>query len=355
MYAVIMAGGSGTRLWPKSRKNSPKQLHNLVGEKTLIQSTVSRIKKIIPEKDIFILTNQDYVHKIKAQLPAIPRENIIAEPFPLGTAAAIAIGAKKIHQIDENASMVVLWADNSIQNEEVFRKIIKEAEGSVDKYSGIIIGVNPTFPSTEFGYIKMGKIMEELDGHKIYDLEKFVEKPDTKTAQKYFDSWEYLWNTGISMWNVSKFLDIFKKYLPEYDEKIDKIKDKLSYEQITDAISKALKGIDPVAIDYAIYEKCKDLAVIPADLGWSDVGTWSVLKDILECTHETNVVKGKYIGIDTENSLVYSGERLIATVGIKDLIIVDTDDVVFIAEKSKAHKVKELIEKLKEEGKREYL
>ena len=356
MYGLIMAGGSGTRLWPKSRLNSPKQLHALVSEKSMLADTVERIKSLIPEKDIWITTHKNYLHKIKEQIPAIPRDNILIEPIPLGTAMGVGVGIMRIYSLDEDATVAVLWSDNYIKKTNNFIKALKLAQKAAQETSGIIIGVNPTFPSTTYGYIQIGEELEEFGKMKVFRIKEFFEKPTLARAKEFMTGWQYLWNSGISVWKAKKFLDLFKKHLPKHYELLTKLKKYFNQNDKLDKfIRKNFNNLEPESIDYAIYEKAKDLATVPADLGWSDIGDWTSLKDVLSIAKKKNLIKGKHIGLDTKNCFILGGERLISTLGVEDLIIVDTDDAILIAHKNHSAKVKDLTKKLEKNGFKDYL
>ncbi len=355
MYALIMAGGAGTRLWPKSRKEHPKQLHSLVTKNSLIQETVSLIKPLVPLEKIWIVTNKNYVDKIKKQIPKVPQKNIICESHPLGTACAVGLGMIKLKKIDPLGKVVVLWSDSHIQKKKRFISVLKLAEKVAQKTPGVIIGVNPTFPSVAYGYIQMGSDIRQFGKMKVFKIKKFIEKPDIKKAEDFLDSWEYLWNPGISVWEISKFLGLFKKFLPKHSKALAKVEKVLDTKKEQKVMAYEFKNLGPIPIDYAIYERAKNLAVVPADLGWSDIGNWAALKDLLSKTKEGNVVKGEYIGIDTSGSLIHGYDRLIVTVGMKNIVIVDTDDVILVCPKDRAQDVKKVIEKLKKDGKDNYL
>ena len=354
MYALIMAGGSGTRLWPKSRKNSPKQLHSLTSEKSMLTETIDRIKSQINYHKIWIVTNKDYAYKVKEKVPGIPADNIIGEPFALGNAMAICLGMMRIHDLDPFAKVMVLWSDNHIKNKQEFSKTIKLCENVIKSEKGIIVGVNPTYPATGYGYIEMGAEIKKFGRQKVFHLKKFVEKPDFKTAKEFMTSWRYLWNTGISCWTTKKFLNIFEKLLPKEFKALQKVKNHIYDENFPQIAKKYLQNFEKIPIDYAIYEKTKDLVTIPAELGWSDIGNWAILKDVLQ-NGDKNYIRGKHTGILTKNNLIYGSERLIATIGVKDLIIVDTDDAILIAHKKHCEKVKDLTKKLEQEGFKDYL
>ncbi|MFA6082281.1 MAG: mannose-1-phosphate guanylyltransferase [Patescibacteria group bacterium] len=355
---VLLAGGSGTRLWPMSRTNLPKQLQKLVGDKTLIQQTYERVENITEKENIFVSTGTKYVPEIEKQVPQIPRENVIAEPKAMNTAAAIGLAAIHLYHRDKQSIMVSLHSDHIVTEVGNFHKAIHIACETIKHHPEYImtVGINPITPSTELGYIQMDGAFEVIDEEQVYKVKRFVEKPDAATAVKFLSSFQYLWNAGYFVWRVDTLLDLFKELLPNTYKHLMAIEKAIGTPEYHKVLAEHYDLVDAVAIDVAILEKCNKIAVIPADLGWSDVGTWSSLHDILTTiTGHHLISKGHHAGYDTENCLVYAGEKMIATVGLRNVIVVDTPDVLLIADKSKAHDVKKLLDKLKDEGKHLYL
>lgn len=355
MYAVIMAGGSGTRLWPISREARPKQLHALVGSKPMIQETVDRLLPVIRPEDVYVLTNAGYVEQVREVLSYVPAENIVGEPFPLGTTLAVGLAAAMVAKRDPNATMLVAWSDSYISETDNFLSALRSAVKAADVADGVIIGVNPTFPATGYGYIAMGSEVEELHPERIYWIERFIEKPDLATARRLVRQWGYLWNPGISVWRVGKLLGLYERLRPDEYRALTALMPDIGTPRQADAIARGLAGLPKIAIDYAIYEKADRLAVVPANLGWSDIGTWASLKDVLDDNDGTNHVRGEHIGLMTENCLVFGKDRLIATLGVSDLVIVDAGDCILVAHRDKSQEVKDLVDLMRKSGKERYL
>ncbi|MBW3622989.1 MAG: NTP transferase domain-containing protein, partial [Armatimonadetes bacterium] len=356
MYAVIMAGGSGTRLWPTSRETNPKQLHALVSEKPMIQETVERLTPLIRTEDMWVVTNDSYVYRIRQHLPNMPESHVVGEPFALGTTLAIGLAMLKVAQVDPQGTVVVAWSDSYISNQEAFVQALKLAEEAAQQAEGVIIGVNPTYPATGYGYIKMGSPIRNIEGGDAFWIEEFIEKPNIERAKEFAQRWEYLWNPGIAVWRVDKLLRLFERLRPREYEALKRIEPALGTKDENAALERELREIPKLAIDYTIYEKADHLAVVPADLGWSDIGTWDALKEVLPPNDGTNVVRGpEVITMDTEECLIFGDTRLVATLGVKDLVIVDTGDALLVAHRSKSQEVKEVVEKLRKEGKKHYL
>lgn len=361
-YAVIMAGGSGTRLWPMSRKKKPKQFHNLVSEKTLIQETYSRLSRALPEKNIFVSTTFQYVEEVKKQLPNLPQENLIVEPSGKNTAPALAYIAEIIGKRDKEAVIATIASDHIVKNVDIFVNTVKIAFEAVKKYPDhlVAVGINPTKPDTGLGYIKIGSSLCEIDSEKIFEVEKFVEKPNEKTAEKYLQSWEYLWNGAYYFFKASQLSKWIEKYRPKTAEVIKEI-GKLTGtgNGATQIKIKDLYGsLESEQFENAIIEQpdFKKILVIPADLGWSDIGNWGTLFDVLSEHYSTKMIsRGYHLDVDSQDSLIYAGDKMIATLGLKDVIVIDTPDAMLIANKNKAQDVKKMLDKLKEEGKHLYL
>lgn len=335
MKAVVLAGGGGTRLWPLSRDKSPKQFQRLITNQTLLQDTLDRLD-FLKRSDIYIATTKSYAKETisEAQKKKIPLQNIIIEPALRDTAACIGLSALHISKKFPNEVMAIIYADHLIKNKKEFISKLRVAEKlSRTENTLNIIEVKARYPNTNLGYVKIGKMLKIMDGAKVYSFEKFTEKPDAKTAQKYISSAKYLWNTGIYVWKVSVILDEIKKYLPN------------TYKWL----EKDYGRCEKISIDYGVMEKVDPLKVriIMAELGWSDIGTWEAIHDELARNKSQNIVKGKHIGINTTGSLIYGGNnKIIATIGLKDTIIVDTPDALLVCNKKDSQKVKEIMNKL---------
>lgn len=360
-YAVIIAGGSGTRLWPKSRKKQPKHLLDLFGTGSLLQSTYKRISSFIPKSRIVIVTLEDHSKIIKKQLPDFPTENIIAEPEAKGTAMAMGVAAAFIKQKDEDAVIFNLWADQVLDDPKKFEDCLLTAyQAAADKKNLVTVGVEPTFPHTGLGYIRIGAQVEiEIEGVKesyVFKSRGFKEKPNLVTAQSFVASGEYLWNTGLYCWSAQAIFDAFEKFSPNIFEALQQLmKEKIT----TQSIAKAYENVgNPNAIDYEVSEKARNILVVPGNFGWSDVGDWKVVYDTHEKDHEGNVYigdKAKIINVNSEGNLIELNDRLIAVVGLNNVAIIDTEDAILICPMDKTQDVKKIVEKLKEEKRGEYL
>ncbi|SHJ39447.1 mannose-1-phosphate guanylyltransferase [Thermoclostridium caenicola] len=378
IYSVIMAGGGGTRFWPLSRQELPKQMHNITGNDIMINETIDRIKNIVPYENTYIVTADRQKELLKSVInPQISVQNILAEPMPRNTAPCILYAAMKIYKEHGDGIMFVLPADHYISNVPEFNRILRKAAGVAEVTDKLItIGIKPTFPSTGYGYIQYNMQNElvyrletlpagdEADGNTstlhelsgVYEVEQFIEKPDRESAKSYIESGNFLWNSGMFIWKVSVIMDNFKRYLPRiYDEMESYLKAKDEKDEM-EALEKAYSRIKGISIDYGILERSNDVYVIPGDFGWNDIGSWDALGAIFPPDENGNIIKADFIEIDTKNSIIYGqGKQLIATVGLKDMIVVNTDDALLICPKTRAQEVKDIVDKLKKNGRNDLL
>ena len=353
VYGVIMAGGGGTRFWPLSRREEPKQLLNLSGKDLMINETIDRIAGVADKKDIFIVTNEAQMPKMeKAVEGRVARDHILAEPAARNTAACIGYAAMEILKKYGDGIMCVFPSDHFVKNQEEFTRILGLAVEAAEREDKLItLGITPTFPSTGYGYIRFDRSAPGVAKQVL----EFKEKPDEETAKRYLASGEYSWNSGMFVWKASTILEKFKELLPEIYACLEKIGDAMNTAEEARVIAEIYPMIPSISIDYGILEKSSDVLVISAEFGWNDVGSWDNLGVLYEEDENGNVLAGNQINIDTKNCISYSGKRLIATVGVENLIIVETEDAVLVCDKSRAQDVKRIVDQLKAEGREEYL
>ncbi|MEM7034507.1 MAG: mannose-1-phosphate guanylyltransferase [Chloroflexota bacterium] len=346
MFALILAGGSGTRLWPRSRVALPKQLQNLSGNSSMMQTTVTRIAPIIPIDQTFIATNREYSPLMQAQLPALPVRNIIAEPSGKSTAPCIGLAAIQMQQMDPNAVMASLHSDHFIAKEEVFRQALLAAEALAKEGYLVTLGIKPTHPETGYGYVQSSGKIGDYNGFAAYDVAQFLEKPDLPTAQRFLDDGAYYWNSGIFIWQISTLMESYQRYLPKLHEQLEQLGQCVL---ANDPIDPIWEQITPESIDVGIMEQAEKVAVIPVDMGWNDVGSWAAIYDIHDADENKNVVLGSnYVGFNTTDTLIQGGERFIATIGLENVVIVDTDDALLVCDKDQVQDIKKVVNWLKE-------
>lgn len=354
-YAVIMAGGSGTRLWPLSLKKCPKQALQLVGGRTMLGHAVDRILPLFGSERIVVVTRDEHRAVLAEKTPELPLQSFILEPAGRGTAPAIGLAAIHLRKKDPEAIMVVLTADHFIRDTIRFREVLAAAAKAAAKGHLVTLGINPSSPSTGFGYIKQGESLDAADDFPVFNVEKFVEKPDQEKAGAMVKSGDYSWNSGMFIWRVDRILEEFRRQMPDFYAQLTKVESALG----TTGYEKVIRDIWPKVaketIDYGIMEGAKDVVVIPVDIGWTDVGSWGSLFELLSTDKNGNTVVGPHLGIDTHNSLVFGGKRLIATIGVQDLVIVDTENAVLVCPREREQEVKEIVERLGKEGMGQWL
>lgn len=352
--ALIMAGGRGERFWPKSRKRMPKQFLSLTDDgKTMIQLTVERILPLVEMEDIYIVTNRDYLPLVQEQLPELPLSNILCEPVGRNTAPCIGLGAMHIARKYDDAVMFVLPSDHLIKYNTIFLNTLNDAAEIAEQGENLVtLGITPDYPETGYGYIKFNP--EEVLG-RAFAVDRFVEKPDLETAKEYLATEQYLWNSGMFIWKVSTILNNLEQYLPETYAGLQRIKDAIGTEDERSVLEREFEAFRSESIDYGIMEKAQHIYTLAGSFGWDDVGSWLAVERIRQSNEFGNVITGNAITVDTKNTIIQGEKKLIATVGVENLIVVDTEDALLICEKDSAGNIKKVLENLKICNRTEYL
>ncbi len=352
--ALIMAGGRGERFWPKSRKSLPKQFLSLTDDgKTMIQLTVERISPLVSIENVYISTNKDYKNLVLEQLPGIPEENILCEPIGRNTAPCIGLGAVHMQKKHGDAVMMVLPSDHLIKYHKMFLNTLSDACEIAEKGENLVtLGITPDYPETGYGYIKFNP--DKIDGQ-AFAVDRFVEKPSLEVAKEYLEAEEYLWNSGMFVWKVSTILSNIQTFMPETFEGLKKIQTAIDSDEQTSVLEKVFPEFESVSIDYGIMEKAKNIYILPGAFGWDDVGSWLAVGRIKKSNENGNVVAGNIITVNSRNNIIQGGEKLIATVGVEDLIIIDTEDATLICDKGSAPDIKKVLENLKICNRDEYI
>lgn len=359
-YAIIMAGGGGTRLWPVSRKERPKQLLPLIGEATLFQGTVQRLEGLFPPERILVVTVAEQVAEMQLQAPEIPAENYLVEPAPRGTASVVGLAAAILHKRDPQAVMAVLPSDHFIRNRDLFHYLLRAAFDVAKTGYLVTLGITPTYPSTAYGYIQQGTPVPGDFKYPTYNVSRFTEKPDDATAQKMLRLSGHSWNSGMFIWTTERILGEFQLRMPELYTALGKIVAGMDSPDPFAVLESIWPDLKVETIDYGVMEKAEKVAVLPAGgLGWSDVGSWDSLFEVLLPDMDGNIgVNGEHLALETHNTLIYAApgsERLVVTIGVDDMVVVDAEDVLLICKSDQSQKVRDVVAHLRKHHQERYL
>ncbi|MBN2000731.1 mannose-1-phosphate guanylyltransferase [candidate division KSB1 bacterium] len=352
-YALIMAGGIGSRFWPKSRQRMPKQFLNLVDRQSMIQSVSERIQSMIPKEKIFVVSTREHVEILQKQLSWLLPSQIIYEPYGKNTAPCIGLSAIVLSKRDPDAIMIVLPADHLITETKLFQKTLQQGLKLIEQNPDVLvtIGITPTFAATGYGYIQKGEKQRES----IYRVKKFIEKPKLDKATKIWRSGDFLWNSGIFIWRAGTILDRIHKYMPDLFFSLQEIVPAIGSKDMDQVLKRVYKNIKSESIDYGIMEKSENVLVIEGSFGWNDVGSWEEVYKVLKKDSAGNVSRGKAILKDVKNSYIESSDRVVAVVGLENIIVVDTPDALLICAREKSQDVKWIVEKLKKSDRKKHL
>ena len=356
-YALIMAGGGGTRLWPLSRKDRPKQALPLVGDQSMFRVSVERLLPLFSPEHIFVVTGDSMVEGLRQDVPEIPPENFVIEPFGQNSGPAAGLGTAQVLAQDSEAIIAILTADHHISDLEGFHTSLTAAHTMAQKGYIVTLGISPNYPAIGFGYIERGDFIERVGGLDVYRSNRFVEKPDLETAIQFLTSGRFSWNSGMFIWQAKQAFAEFERQQPDmhkHFESIVKVYGTPEYQQVIEACWPQMAKLP---IDYAIMEGASNVAVIPVDIGWSDIGSWSALYDVLADNavgddRKENILRGTngtILSLDTSGTLVYSNRKVV-TIGVSDIVIVDTDDVLLVCHRDHAQDVRKAVNYLRESG-----
>lgn len=373
LYAVIMAGGIGSRFWPRSRRATPKQFLDVFGEASMIQNTFARLQPLVDPERVLVVTNADYIEQTHAHLPAVPRENVLGEPVARNTAPCVALAAARLHAVDPDATMIVLPADHLITNVERFHEVLQAAVEAAQPGAGdgagdgpgplVTIGIRPTHPETGYGYIQF-----DADGDtdgvaddgtddvpRAHRVLTFAEKPDVQTAERFLDAGDFLWNSGMFIWRADAILAAFERYLPKVYDLFAPLEGAFGTPREAEAIADAYERSPKISIDYGVMEQADDVLVVPGSFGWSDVGDWRAVHELSDQDEAGNRAEGNVILKDTARSFARStADRLLVLVGMEDAVVVDTGDAVLVCHREQAQKVKDVVDFLGVHGMDDY-
>jgi len=357
MYAVILAGGVGTRLWPRSRENRPKQFSDITGSGfTMIQETAQRLEGLIDSTRLFVVTGPAYAELVKEQLPQISMRQLIIEPSGRNTAPAIGLASLYLRREDPNAVMAILPADHVILHADRFRAALRRAADAAQKGFLVTLGIEPTFAHTGYGYIKRGELLSTVEGIPAYRVERFLEKPNRAAAEQFLAEGGYYWNGGIFVSRVDTMLNEFARQAPEIYKRLEQIDAALDTPEAQKVLESVWQEMPSISIDYAVMEGAQKVAVVPLKAGWNDVGSWDALETVLEQDESGNrIARGEVLLLDSHDNIVYSDKRLVALINVNNLVVVDTGDTLLIGDKGNMQRVKEVVEQLRAQGRTELL
>lgn len=355
-FATILAGGGGTRFWPLSRQDLPKQLLNISGNDIMLNDTIQRFDGVIPMENTIIVTHRSQATLLESIMhTSVQASNILVEPVSKNTAASILLAALYIEKSHGESLMIVFPSDHHITQEEKFRTKLEEAcQIAIETDKIVTIGIKPTFAATGYGYISCKSEPLMNKPCPVYEVAEFVEKPTFVKAKSYLETGHYLWNSGMFIWKTSTIIDNFKRFLPRLYKTMMPLIAYLGTDQEEEMINQIYPLLQNISIDYGILERCDEVVVLEGDFGWNDIGSWDALGAIFPPDEEGNIVKANYVGIDTRNSIIYGEKRLITTIGLDHLIIADTEDALLICAKDRAQDIKDMVIMLKEKGLQEY-
>jgi mannose-1-phosphate guanylyltransferase len=353
MYAAILAGGVGTRLWPRSRQSLPKQFADITGAgRTMIQATVDRVAEMIPSDQTYVITGSRYRDLVNQQLADLPVQNILVEPSGRNTAPAIGLACIHLQQRDPDAVVAILSADHVIQDEESYRAVLRQAGEAAQAGYLTVLGIEPDFPHTGYGYIKCDSVSIAMDGNlPIYPVERFLEKPDRETAERFLAEGGYYWNGGTFVSRVDRLLQEIERQMPGLYRGLRQIQEALGRADADEVLEAVWPTLPNTSIDYGVMENAQQVAAVPLRAGWNDVGSWDALESVLPVDDAGNtLVQGEVILVDSQGNIVSGSDRTIALVGVEDLVVVDTGDALLIGHKKKMQQVKKLVDTLQATG-----
>ncbi len=358
-YAVIMAGGSGSRLWPLSRRSRPKQSLSIAGNRSMFQRAVDRLNGLFPYERILVVTVADQVDLLQKAYPEIPTQNYILEPMPRGTASVVGLAAIAIRSFDPQATMAILTADHLIANETHLRDLLRTAHDVAQDDFLVTLGITPSYPATGYGYIQKGEFLGEYRGLEVFRVKRFKEKPNRELAEELVSDGDHVWNSGMFIWRIDTVMAEIERQMPDLYKKLSTVSEQWGTDERTETLDAVWPTIHPETIDYGIMENARKVAVVPSHgLGWDDIGSWESLFEVLESDESGNIVmRGEHASFDTQGTLICedSADRMIVTVGVEDLIIIDSGNAVLVCDRKQAQRVRDVVNYLKENGRDDYL